>query len=127
MHANKAGKIRRSASTPRRTSNANSAPPRGTPPPPMRQTETAVAAPESMTVTEAAAEAADEPGTTTVISDAGPELKTTAPKSYVVRRGQTFRPKEMCFYPTPGVKVKSVQLQDDYAMNPVTINLKSPI
>jgi hypothetical protein len=51
----------------------------------------------------------------------------TDPDSYVVRRGQTFRPKEMCFYPTPGVKVKSVQLQDDYAMNPVTINLKSPI
>jgi len=51
----------------------------------------------------------------------------TDPNSYLVRRGQTLRPKEMCFYPTPGVKVKSVQLQDDYAMNPVTINLKSPI
>jgi hypothetical protein len=60
------------------------------PPPPMRQTDTTAAAPDSMTVTEAAAEAADEPGTTTVISDAGPELKTTAPKSYVVRRGDTL-------------------------------------
>jgi LysM repeat protein len=59
------------------------------PPPPMRQVDT-TAAPESMTVTEAAAEAADEPGTTTVISDAGPELKSSAPKNYVVRRGDTL-------------------------------------
>jgi hypothetical protein len=49
-----------------------------------------MAAPESQTVTEVAVEAADEPGTTTVISDAGPELKSSAPKNYVVRRGDTL-------------------------------------
>src|ERR1700728_3665633 len=57
------------------------------PPPPQAQT---MAAPESQTVTEAAVEAADEPGTTTVISDAGPELKSGAPRNYVVRRGDTL-------------------------------------
>jgi hypothetical protein len=52
----------------------------------------------------------------------------TDPGTYFVRRGETFRmPKQMCFYPTPGVKVKSVQLSDEDAENPVTINLKSPI
>jgi hypothetical protein len=59
------------------------------PAPPAPQAET-MAAPESQTVTEAAVEAADEPGTTTVISDAGPELKSSAPKNYVVRRGDTL-------------------------------------
>jgi LysM repeat protein len=32
----------------------------------------------------------DLPGTTTVVADVGPELKPTAPKSYVVRRGDTL-------------------------------------
>jgi LysM domain len=59
------------------------------PPPPVRQVETA-AAPEQQTVTEAAGDAADEAGTTTVIGDAGPELKTSAPRNYVVRRGDTL-------------------------------------
>jgi LysM repeat protein len=59
------------------------------PPPPMRQADT-TAAPQSETATEVAVEAADEPGTTTVISDAGPELKSSAPKNYVVRRGDTL-------------------------------------
>ncbi|HEX2792028.1 MAG TPA: LysM peptidoglycan-binding domain-containing protein [Steroidobacteraceae bacterium] len=59
------------------------------PPPPTRQVET-TAAPEQQTVTEAAAEAADESGTTTVISDAGPDLKSSAPRNYVVRRGDTL-------------------------------------
>ena len=58
-------------------------------PPPMRQADT-TAAPQSETDTEAAVEAADEPGTTTVISDAGAELKSSAPKNYVVRRGDTL-------------------------------------
>jgi LysM repeat protein len=48
---------------------------------------------EPMTVTEAAASEAAEPeapGTTTVLTDAGPELKAGAPRSYVVQRGDTL-------------------------------------
>jgi LysM repeat protein len=59
------------------------------PPPPARQVET-TAAPEPETVTEALGEAPDEAGTTTVMGDAGSALKPTAPKSYVVRRGDTL-------------------------------------
>lgn len=33
---------------------------------------------------------ADEPGTTTVLADAAPALRATAPKSYVVQRGDTL-------------------------------------
>ena len=59
------------------------------PPPPARQVET-TAAPEPETVTEALGEAPDEAGTTTGMGDAGSALKPTAPKSYVVRRGDTL-------------------------------------
>jgi LysM repeat protein len=59
------------------------------PPPPPRQVETP-AAPEPVTVTEAVNDAPDESGTTTVMSDAGSALKASAPKSYVVRRGDTL-------------------------------------
>ena len=59
------------------------------PPPPATQVET-TAAPEPETVTEALGEAPDEAGTTTVMGDAGSALKPTAPKSYVVRRGDTL-------------------------------------
>ena len=59
------------------------------PPPPATQVET-TAAPEPETVTEALGEAPDEAGTTTVMGDAGSALKATAPKSYVVRRGDTL-------------------------------------
>jgi LysM repeat protein len=59
------------------------------PPPPARQAET-TAAPEPETVTEAVGDVPDEAGTTTVMSDAGSALKPTAPKSYVVRRGDTL-------------------------------------
>jgi LysM repeat protein len=60
-----------------------------TPPAPVQPVDTTATTP-SMTVTEVATEAADEPGTTTVISDVGPELKSSAPKNYVVRRGDTL-------------------------------------
>ncbi len=33
---------------------------------------------------------ADQPGTTTVLADAGSALKATAPKNYVVKRGDTL-------------------------------------
>lgn len=59
------------------------------PPPPMQQAET-MAAPEQQTVTEAQGEPADEAGTTTVISDAGADLKSGAPRNYVVKRGDTL-------------------------------------
>jgi LysM repeat protein len=59
------------------------------PPPPARQAET-TAAPEPETVTQALGDVPDEAGTTTVMSDAGSALKPTAPKSYVVRRGDTL-------------------------------------
>jgi hypothetical protein len=59
------------------------------PPPPVRQVET-TAAPEPQTVTEALVNAPDEAGTTTVLSDAGSALKTSAPRNYVVRRGDTL-------------------------------------
>ncbi|MFI4867018.1 MAG: LysM peptidoglycan-binding domain-containing protein [Steroidobacterales bacterium] len=59
------------------------------PPPPARQVET-TAAPEPETVTEALGEMPDAAGTTTVMADAGSALKPTAPKSYVVRRGDTL-------------------------------------
>jgi LysM repeat protein len=59
------------------------------PPPPARQVDS-TAAPEPETVTEALGEAPDEAGTTTVMGDAGSALKPTAPKSYVVRRGDTL-------------------------------------
>jgi len=59
------------------------------PPPPAGQVET-TAAPEQETVTEALGEAPDEAGTTMVMGDAGSALKPTAPKSYVVRRGDTL-------------------------------------
>jgi LysM repeat protein len=59
------------------------------PPPPARQVET-TAAPEPETVTQALGDAPDEAGTTTVMSDAASALKPTAPKSYVVRRGDTL-------------------------------------
>jgi hypothetical protein len=59
------------------------------PPPPAPQVETTTqAAPQ--TVTDALVEAPEDAGTTTVISDAGPALKPTAPKSYVVKRGDTL-------------------------------------
>ncbi|MGH8140912.1 MAG: LysM peptidoglycan-binding domain-containing protein [Steroidobacteraceae bacterium] len=38
----------------------------------------------------ATAQPADQPGTTTVLADAGSVLKATAPKSYVVKRGDTL-------------------------------------
>jgi len=63
--------------------------PAAAPPPAVRQAET-TAAPESQTVTEALGDVPDEAGTTTVISDAGSALKPGAPKSYVVRRGDTL-------------------------------------
>ena len=59
-------------------------------PPPVAQPAETTAAPEPQTVTEAVGEAPDEAGTTTVISDAGSALKPSAPKSYVVRRGDTL-------------------------------------
>jgi hypothetical protein len=59
------------------------------PPPPARQAEP-MAAPEPETVTEALGNAPDEADTTTVMSDAGSALKPTAPKSYVVKRGDTL-------------------------------------
>jgi len=61
------------------------------PPPPVARTVETTAAPEQQTVTEALGEAPpDEAGATTVISDAGAVLKPSAPKSYVVRRGDTL-------------------------------------
>jgi hypothetical protein len=60
-----------------------------TPSPPVRQAET-TAAPEPETVTEALGDAPDAAGTTTVMSDAGAALNPSAPKSYVVRRGDTL-------------------------------------
>jgi hypothetical protein len=59
------------------------------PPPPVTLTGS-MAAPEPETVTEALGDAPDAAGTSTVISDAGSALKPTAPKSYVVRRGDTL-------------------------------------
>jgi LysM repeat protein len=59
------------------------------PPAAVRPAET-TAAPQPQTVTDALGEAPDEAGTTTVISDAGSALKPNAPKSYVVRRGDTL-------------------------------------
>ena len=59
------------------------------PPPPARQAEP-MAAPEPETVTEALSNAPDEADTTTVMSDAGSALEPGAPKSYVVRRGDTL-------------------------------------
>jgi hypothetical protein len=59
------------------------------PPPPVAQPET-MAAPEAQTVTEAEGEGSGEAGTVTVLSDAGSALKPTAPKNYVVRRGDTL-------------------------------------
>jgi hypothetical protein len=59
------------------------------PPPPVRQAET-TAVPEPETVTEALADAPDAAGTTTVMSDAGAALNPSAPKNYVVRRGDTL-------------------------------------
>jgi LysM repeat protein len=60
------------------------------PPPPVSQAETTTVAPEPETVTEALNDSTDEAGTTTVMTDAGSALKPTAPKSYVVRRGDTL-------------------------------------
>ncbi len=51
---------------------------------------TAALPPEPQTVTEALAELPPDAGTTTVISNAGPVLRAGAPKSYVVRRGDTL-------------------------------------
>jgi hypothetical protein len=65
------------------------APEAAAPPPPAMQPET-TAAPEPQTVTESLSEAPDETGTATVMSDAGAVLRPTAPKSYVVRRGDTL-------------------------------------
>jgi LysM repeat protein len=59
------------------------------PPPPVSQTDTTAAA-EQPTVTEAEGGALGEAGTITVLSDAGPALKPSAPKNYVVRRGDTL-------------------------------------
>jgi LysM repeat protein len=59
-------------------------------PQPVVQSETMAAPEPTETVTEALADAPDEAGTTTVMSDAGSALKPTAPKSYVVRRGDTL-------------------------------------
>jgi hypothetical protein len=59
------------------------------PAPPVRQAEP-MAAPEPETVTESLGNTPDEAGTTTVMSDAGSALKPTAPKSYVVKRGDTL-------------------------------------
>ncbi|MFI4869381.1 MAG: LysM peptidoglycan-binding domain-containing protein [Steroidobacterales bacterium] len=64
--------------------------PAAAPAPVGRPAETTAAAPEPQTVTEALGEAPDEAGTTTVIRDAGAVLKPGAPKSYVVRRGDTL-------------------------------------
>jgi hypothetical protein len=61
----------------------------GAPPPPVAQTET-MAAPEQQTVTEAQGEGSAEAGTITVLSDAGSAIKPSAPKNYVVRRGDTL-------------------------------------
>ena len=46
--------------------------------------------PREPDTTAATAAPADAAGTTTVLADAGPELKPTAPKNYVVRRGDTL-------------------------------------
>lgn len=46
--------------------------------------------PEPQTVTEGLGEPPDEQGTTTVLSDAAPKVKPSAPKDYVVRRGDTL-------------------------------------
>jgi hypothetical protein len=52
----------------------------------------------------------------------------TDPMSYFVRRGQTFKmPKQICFIPTAGRKVTSIQLASDDAENPVTIRLTKPV
>jgi hypothetical protein len=50
------------------------------------------AAPGPQTVTDTLDTSADQPDTTTttVVADVGPELKATAPKSYVVKRGDTL-------------------------------------
>jgi len=60
-------------------------------PPPSAPAQAAPAAQEPQTVTEAIGTGSDEAaGTTTVMENAGPALKPTAPKSYVVRRGDTL-------------------------------------
>jgi hypothetical protein len=48
------------------------------------------AADSPQTVTEGLPEAVEDENTTTVISDAGPALRTEAPKNYVVQRGDTL-------------------------------------
>jgi hypothetical protein len=56
------------------------------------------------------------------------DAQGTDPQSYYVRRGQIYKmPKQMCFQPTAGRKVTSVQLASDDAENPVTIKLTKPV
>jgi len=55
------------------------------------------------------------------------EPSGTDATTYFVRRGQKLRMPEMCFIPTAGLKVTSVQLASDDANNPVNIRLTSPV
>jgi hypothetical protein len=59
-------------------------------PPPVMQDSATAAATEPQTDTEALADSADQGGTTTVMSDAGAALSPSAPRNYVVKRGDTL-------------------------------------
>jgi hypothetical protein len=58
--------------------------------PPVVQDTSTGAATEPQTDTEAFAEGADQGGTTTVMSDAGTALSPSAPRNYIVKRGDTL-------------------------------------
>jgi len=58
--------------------------------PPVTQDTSTAAATEPQTDTEALADSADQGGTTTVMSDAGAALSPSAPRNYVVKRGDTL-------------------------------------
>jgi len=59
-------------------------------PPPVVPAEAAGAAAEPLTDTEALADSLDQGSTTTVMSDAGAALSPSAPRNYVVKRGDTL-------------------------------------
>ena len=58
--------------------------------PPVMQDSATGAATEPQTDTEALADSADQAGTTTVMSDVGAALSPSAPRNYVVKRGDTL-------------------------------------
>jgi hypothetical protein len=59
-------------------------------PPPVIQADASGAATEPQTDTEALADSLDQGSTTTVMSDAGSALSPSAPRNYVVKRGDTL-------------------------------------